>query len=491
MASGAAHGRRHAAVTRNHVPILGDALTVQQVALIARTNKQVRLSPEGRKRAAAGHAAVLQAAKQRPVYAQSTGVGSNKDTIVLGTGASDHGLRLLRSHAAAAGPAQRPDFARAMMVVRLNQLAAGGAGVRLVVLEALESALNRGLTPPMTKYGAIGTGDLTALATTMLCMIGECAWNGGSMPPLLVDNTDSMAFMSSSAATLGEAALACVDISQLLRAGLTVAVLSFMALGGSAEALSDAVQRARPHAGQQAAAAVLRELLGVELTLAGRRIQDPYSLRALPQVHGAALDALQRLEDILRVEMNAASENPFVDAVSGDIFHNGNFHGVYVCQALDGIRAALYQTAALSVARVSALMEPALTTLRPFLAYGPAASSGLLITEYIAQSALAELRHLAAPDSLGGAVVSRGSEEHASFATQSAWHTTESVVAYETVLATELITAVRALRQQNKVLQPGPLQAAYERAVIMLDPDMSDRPLDADMVAARELIRSL
>ena len=492
MASGAAHGKKHVAATRDRVPILGTLLTVEQVALVARTNKKVRLTPEGRAKAHAAHQAVLQAALQRPVYAQSTGVGSNKDTTVFGTDASDHGLRLLRSHAAGAGPVSSKSFARAMMVIRLNQLAAGGAGVQPAVLESLERALNHGLVPPLTKVGAIGTGDLTVLATTMLCMIGERPWQGGSMPVLMLDSTDAMAFMSSSAATLGEAALACADLSRLLRAGLTVAALSFVALGGSAEALSEAVQHARPHAGQQAAAAVLRKLLGAEeQRRESRRIQDPYCLRALPQVHGAAYDAFARLEEVLAIEMNSSCENPLIDAVSGDLYHNGNFHGVSICLALDTLRAAVYQTAALSAARLSALMEPALTTLRPFLAYGPSASSGMLIAEYVTQSALADLRHLAAPDSLGGAVLSRGAEEHASFSTQAAWHATEAVERYETVLACELVTAVRALRQQNAMLQAGVLHDAYQQAVAVLDPDMSDRPLDADLAAARALIQRL
>lgn len=491
MASGAAHDRKQAAATRDHVSITGRDLTIDQVVSIARTNRPVQLTPQGRKRAEAAHAAVIRAAKERPVYAQSTGVGSNKDTAVLHADAADHGLRLIRSHAASAGGEVNTEIARAMLVVRLNQLAAGGSGVRPAVLDSLEQALNQGLTPPVTKYGAIGTGDLTALAITMLCLLGERPWRGGSMPAVSLDNTDAMAFMSSSAATLGEAALACHDIATLLRAGTIIAALTFVALGGNAEALQEPVQNARPHAGQRAVATELRTLLAPEHTRAARRIQDPYSLRALPQVQGAAQDVCMRLDETLRIELNAGSENPLVDSSSGDVFHNGNFHGASVCLALDAVRAAVFQAASLSVARVSALMEPALTTLRPFLAYGPAASSGVLITEYIAQSALAELRHLSAPDSVGGAVVSRGAEEHASFSTQAAWHTSESVTAYETVLACELVTAVRALQQQNSMLHEGRLREVYEQATAVLDADMSDRPLDTDITAALMLIRSL
>lgn len=473
----------------DHVLLHGDALTHQQVVAVARGNLPVKVSGAGRKRAEAAHTAVLAAAQRRPVYAQSTGVGANKDHLVLASEAADHGLRLVRSHAAGGGPLVDPEAVRAMMVVRLNQLARGGSGVRPELLDTLEYALNNGLVPPIAKYGAIGTGDLTALATTALCMMGERSWQGGEMPAQPFDRTDAMAFMSSSAATLGEAALVCHDLLQDLRAGLQVAALSFSALGGNRETLHEKVQLAHPHPGQRAAAETLQMLLA--RAQPARRIQDPYSLRALPQVHGAALDALEYLERILTIEMNGSPENPLVDPDSGDVFHNGNFHAIYVCLALDGVRLAIYNAAALSTARISALMEPSLTKLRPFLASGPEASSGLLITEYIAQSALADLRHLAMPDSVGGAVVSRGAEEHASFATQSAWHTVSFEAAFETVLACELVAAVRALRQQDMVPTDGPLHDVYAAAALLLDPSTDDRSIEQDLALARACLKNL
>lgn len=487
--SGAKRSSKFKDTALDHVLLHGGALTHQQVVAVARANLPVKVSKVGRQRAEAAHVAVLKAAQRRPVYAQSTGVGANKDYLVSVSEAADHGLRLVRSHAAGDGPLVGPEIARAMMVVRLNQLAHGGSGVRPELLDALEYALNNGLVPPITKYGAIGTGDLTALATTALCMMGERPWQGGTMLAQTFDRTDAMAFMSSSAATLGEAALVCHDLLQDLRAGLQVAALSFAALGGNIEALHEKVQLAHPHPGQRAAAETLQLLLGPVRAQHARRIQDSYCLRALPQVHGAALDALEYLERILTIEMNGSPENPLVDPDSSDVFHNGNFHTIYVGLALDGVRLAIYNTAALSAARISALMDPGLTTLRPFLASGPEASSGLLITEYIAQSALAELRHLAMPDSVGGAVVSRGTEEHASFVTQSVWHTASFAAAYETVLACELVAAVRALRQQEVPME-GPLHDVYA-AALLRNPSIDDRSIERDLALARECLKNL
>lgn len=472
---------------RTSVTLGGTRLTVDDVFVVACQAAEVKIAAAGRRRAQLSHEAIAGIRARRPVYGQTTGVGANKTAKVHKDEAEAHAERLLRSHAAGAGPLAAKESVRAMLVVRANQLAAGGSGVDPAVPDILAAALNQDLTPPIMKYGAIGTGDLTALAVTALCITGERAWQGGSLPVHVLQDADALAFLSSNAATLGEAAVATHDIGQRLRAGLQVAALSHLALGGSTEAYAAVVHSSRSHSGQIAAADDLRRLLGSSAKQ--RRIQDPYCLRALPQVHGVATEALQHMCQVLETEFNAAAENPLVDVSSGDVFHNGNFYASYVGLKLDELRVAAYNTAVLSADRLKALMEPAMTTLRPFLAAGAEASSGVLIAEYVAHSALAELRHLAAPDSLGGAVLSRGTEEHASFATQSAWHTTASVAPYETIVACELVAAIRALRQQNIIPGGGSLRAAYDAAAAVLDADMDDRSLEADMASAVSCLR--
>jgi histidine ammonia-lyase len=464
-------------------------LTVSEVAAVAYRQASVELSPVGRERASVAHLALRQIAERRAVYGRSTGVGANKDRAVGSAAAPSHGVQLLRSHAAGAGPDVDPAVSRAMMAVRVNQLGAGGSGVNPTILDAMTRAINQGVVPPIKRYGGIGTGDLPALATTALCLMGEKPWLGGSTERCEFTTDDALAFMSSSAATLGESALAGHLLRRRLNAGLKVAALSFVAMGGSAEAYAVQVQEARPYPGQIAAAAELRQLLHAN-TAGTRHIQDRYGLRTLPQAQGLALDATGRLDGVLAVEMNAAGENPLVSAAAGEVYHNGNFYAGYVTAALDSLRSAVYSSAAMSAARLSALMEPELTGLRPFLASGPETSSGALILEYVGQSALAELRHLAMPDSLGGAVLSRGAEEHASFAAQAAWHTTASLPAYETVLACELVAAVRALRQQSFQPGSGALGAFYATAETVLDADMADRDLEADIGLARSAVRT-
>jgi histidine ammonia-lyase len=204
-------------------------------------------------------------------------------------------------------------------------------------------------------------------------------------------------------------------------------------------------------------------------------------------VHGPAVDSLEYAGQVVSTELNAASENPMVDPDGQAVWHNGNFHAAYVGLALDSARAALFQTAALSAARRGTLVEPSFTGLHPFAADTPA-SSGIMVLEYVAQSAVADLRRFATPAALGSAVLSRGVEEHAGFSTQSARASTDAVAAYRAVLACELAAAVRVLRMQGRAPAGGPLRAAFDAADAVLDPRTADRPLDADLTSAEGLL---
>jgi histidine ammonia-lyase len=371
-------------------------------------------------------------------------------------------------------------------------LAVGGAGVQPELITALVDLVNSGRLPTVYRFGAIGTADLTALASTAMCMIGELPWRDGELAPVFhLAPSDVLAFCSSNAATIGEAALVCHDLAVLLRASTVIAGLSFLAVDGSTEAYAQAVQSARPYPGQAEVAGRLRTLLDDAGAEPAARIQDPFGFRALPQVHGPAVDAVARLADVLSVEMNAAAENPLISARERDAFHNGNFHTAYLALALDGARAAVFSTAALAAARLANLVEPSYTGLRPFLAAGPSASSGVMILEYVTQSALAELRHAATPATLGNAVLSRGAEDHASFSAQAANRTTDLIASYQTVLACELVAAVRALRLREREPRAGALRVAYEKAMAALDERLADRPLDTDLANAITLLPEL
>ena len=490
-------------MTSTGIIVDGVSLTCAGVAAVARDEAPVTVAPEALTAARAAWETAREVTARQPVYGRTTGVGANRNVGLAQDDLAEHGLRLLRSHAAGSGPLQPADLGRAMLVTRLNQIGAGGSGVDPGVLGVLADALNRGFTPPVPLYGAIGTGDLTALASTGLCLLGERAWRTGTgscgtgswgtgswgtgpPPRFPLRPAEALGFMSSNAATLGEAALACHDLGVLVRSAVVIAALSLLAVRGSLEPYAPAVHRGRP-AGQRRVASRMRTLLDGDPHPA-TRVQDSYGYRAFPQVHGPAGDSLGYATQVVTSELNAASENPVVNPAGHAVWHNGNFHAAYVGLALDSARAALFQTAALSAARLGTLVEPSFTGLHAFAADDPA-SSGVMILEYVAQSAVADLRRFATPAALGSAVLSRGVEEHAGFSTQSARASTDAVAAYRAVLACELAAAVRVLRMQDRAPAPGgPLRAAFDAADAVLDPRTADRPLDADLAAAERLL---
>jgi histidine ammonia-lyase len=474
----------------------GQRLGCAQVRDVARGLASAAMSEEGVERARAAATMAAEVAATRQAYGRTTGVGANRDQPVDAADGAEHGYRLLRSHAGGSGPLIAAELSRAMLVVRANQIAAGGSGVDPGVLGPLLAGVNGGLSVPVPRYGAIGTGDLTALAAAALCLLGERDWllapGSGPVeqPRFPLASADALAFLSSNAATIGEAALACCDLADLLMAATVIAALSHCAVDGSLEPYAAAVHEARRYRGQRAVAAVLRDLLGTDYGHS-RRIQDPYGYRALPQVHGPAVDAVRRAAGAVSAELNAAAENPLVDVAGATVWHNGNFHTAYVGLALDAVRAALFQTAALSAARLGTLVEPAFTGLAPFLATDPPPSSGVMILEYVTQSAVAEFRRLATPAALGSAVLSRGVEEHAGFSTQSARATTDVAEAYRIVLACELVAAVRALRLRGTRPAGQGLGAAFDLAAGALPPGTADRALDTDLTAAQRLLPAL
>ncbi|MFJ6985376.1 MULTISPECIES: aromatic amino acid lyase [unclassified Streptomyces] len=310
---------------------------------------------------------------------------------------------------------------------------------------------------------------------------------GQALPrPVTLRAGDALALLSSNALALGQAALAGFRLGQLLRAGHAVAALSLAAVSGAAEAYAAPVHALRPYRGAARAAGEVRRLLGLpdRPAVPGRRIQDPFGFRAFPQVHGCALDAADRLREVVEVEINCPSENPLMDPGGTAAYHHGGFFAAPLGLALETANLALLQTAQLSAARLTALGDPALTGLTAFLATGPASSSGTMILEYTSHSALAEVRAGAAPASTGHAVLSHGLEEAASFAGQSARQTLRATEAYVTILACELVAAVRALRMHPV----RPDVPAFTVAAAALPDGTEDRPLTGDVLAAAELL---
>jgi len=462
---------------------IGDApLTPAALAEAARGGPlPVELTAAARARMARGHEAAERAAAHGPVYGRTTGVGANRHVDVVDD-LPGHALRLLRSHAGGLGDPLPDDVVRATVLVRLAQMAAGG-GSRPAVADALAALLAEDRMPTVRDLGGLGTGDLTVLAQLGLALAGEGEDAGPAR--LAVGAGDALPLMSSNAATYATAALVLADLWDLLEAGLGVAALSFQALRGNREAFADAVTEARPLPGITLVCARLRALTAGADPPARR--QDPFGLRCLPPVAGALAWTLHGLDEVLAVEINAAAENPLF--AGGEALHNGGFHAASCALALDSLRLALVPFGSLAGARLSHLMAPDLTGSSPFLAADDSGSSGLMIAEYLAGDALARLRTGATPAVLGSVSISRGLEEHASFAWQSAGHARRSVGLLRTVLALEWVAAERALRMRG-VPTTGVLADA--RALARdFDSRLEDRPLGGDVALAEAALGSL
>jgi histidine ammonia-lyase len=476
----------------------GATLTPEAVDAVARSAAQVELAPVARARNQAARdsvAAIL--GRGEPLYGATTGVGALRDRTIDPSDRERFQWNLLRSHAVSAGRPLAPELVRAGMVTRANQLGAGGAGTAPVLLDALIAALNAGVTPLTREFGSLGTGDLPALADIALALLGEgSVWRDGELvdapepdEPVRLDLRDALAFMSSNAMTAGHASLLAVDARGLQDRWLQVAALSFEALDADPVVLDPRVQEARGAAGQTAVAQRMRELLAgapFDPRTPDRLVQDPYPFRVLPQVDGVAHDALCELEAVLERELNARPENALIH--EGRAFPTGNFHAAELGAALDGLRAAFAHSSSLIAGRVSALLDPRMSGLAPFLAAEPGVDSGVMMLEYTAHAAAAEVRSLANPMAVQSVWASLGVESHASLAATACARTTEVLRAMEVLVATELVVTLRALRFAGREPSGAGVQELFSAAARALDPAPEDRAFGRDVDAAMRLL---
>jgi histidine ammonia-lyase len=485
----------------------GRTLTPAAVVALARARAEPVIAPAARERNAAAARLVDRLVGEGVLlYGVTTGVGALRASPSRQETEADHQWRLLRSHAGGGGAPLTVEVVRAAMAVRANQLGAGGAGVSDGILDALEGALRAGVTPLAREIGSLGTGDLTVLAEIALALggEGEC-WVGEDLVPAAealaahgldparYRSRDGIAFMSSNAVSIGQAALVFHDASRLLDSALGVAALSYDATDADLAVLDARVHAARPHPGQVEVARRLRELLGERAGGRGIRpargpVHDAFVFRCVPQVEGMVLDALERLDSVLAVELNVAGENALMLPADGVALPNGNFHAGVLTLALDSLRGAMAQSASLVAARVSALLDPEVTGLTPQLAQDPGPDSGAMILEYTAHAAAAEVRSLAATAASQTTTVQSGIESHASFAGHSSRRTSDALGRMAVAVSAELVLAVRALRLREREPEGPGARGLFRAAGAVLDPEMADRPLSGDLEAARRLL---
>jgi histidine ammonia-lyase len=476
----------------------GATLTPDAVEAVARQRAPVALAPAARARNQAARAAIAELLDRgQALYGATTGVGALRDRAIEPSDRERFQWNLLRSHAVSAGRPLAPALVRAGMVTRANQLGAGGAGTAPALLDGLIDALNAGVTPLTRELGSLGTGDLPALADIALALLGEGeVWRDGELvparaleAPIRLDLRDALGFMSSNAMTAGRAALLAVDARALLATWLQVAALSFEALDADPVVLDPRVQAAHGAPGQAAVAQRMRDLLAgapFDPLAPDRLVQDPYPFRVLPQVDGVAHDALSQLESVVGRELNARSENALIH--EGQALPTGNFHAAELGAALDALRAAFAHSASLIAGRVSALLDPRMSGLPPFLAAEPGPDSGVMMLEYTAHAAAAEARSVASPMAVQSVWASLGVESHASLAATAAVRTAELIQAMRTLVATELVVAMRALAFAQRQPSGAGVRALFATAARAIPAGGEDRAFGRDVEVVTGLL---
>ncbi|MGY6498774.1 MAG: histidine ammonia-lyase [Microcella sp.] len=488
-------------------------LTTAQVAAVARHGAPVTLSPAALDRMAATRA-IIEALADDPVphYGISTGFGALATTSIPPERRTDLQRALVRSHAASSGAEVETEVVRATVLLRLQTLATGRTGARPELAEQYAALLNAHITPIVGEYGSLGcSGDLAPLAHIALAAMGEGevrdaagaripaaeALEAAGLAPLTLREKEGLALINGTDGMLGMLALALEDLTALIDTADLAAAMSIEALLGTDAVLADDLQVLRPHPGQARSAAAMRDFLAGSAIVASHRtddctrVQDAYSLRCAPQVHGAARDTLDFAATVAARELASAVDNPVVTP-DGRVESNGNFHGAPVAYALDFVAIAVADLASMSERRTDRFLDVARNQgLPPFLAHDPGVDSGHMIAQYTQAGIVSELKRLAAPASVDSIPSSAMQEDHVSMGWAAGRKLRRAVDGLARVVAIELLTAARALDLRSAALGVAPA-AATAAVVARLRADVPgpgpDRYLAPEIDAAHRLV---
>ena len=444
------------------------------------------------------------------VYGVTTGFGSLANVRIPPEQAEELQLGIVRSHAAAVGPPLSREEARAMLFLRAHVLALGHSGVRVEIVERMVEMLNRDLVPVVPEQGSLGaSGDLAPLAHLALPLVGRGevlvdgrpvaaadAIGAAGLSRLSLQAKEGLALVNGTQGMVAVGILAAERLSLLTKAADIAAAMTIEAALGTDRPFDPRLQDLRPHPGQAASASNLRRLLdGSEVTASHREsehlVQDAYSLRCAPQVHGAAREVLGFTRRILEVEAGSISDNPIVLSESGEVLSGGNFHGQPVAVALDALAAGTVPLAGISERRLYRLLDPGTNNGLPaFLVPSSGLNSGLMLAQYTAASLVSECKSLAHPASVDSIPSSAGQEDHVSMGMTSARHARGIVANAEVVVAIEVMAAAQGLDLRAPLRPAGGTGAARDairEAIPFLD---ADRELGPDIDAATELVRN-
>jgi histidine ammonia-lyase len=492
------------------VELNGQALTLEQIAAGAKGDEDVAISSSARPRIAASRKVIEQiVGRDAVVYGVNTGFGKLSDVRVPQDELRQLQLNLVRSHACGIGePLSEPEV-RAMMLLRANVLTLGFSGIREEVIELLCEMLNRRVHPVVPGKGSVGaSGDLAPLAHLALNVIGEGeaffegermataeALRRAKLKAVELEAKEGLALLNGTQAMHAVGGLALLRAQRLARVADVSGAMSLEALKGTPVAFDPRLQEARPHPGQKAAAEHLLSLLEDSEIRQSHladdpRVQDAYSLRCMPQVHGAVRGALAHCEDVLLIESASATDNPLVFAETGEVISGGNFHGAPLAFAFDYAAIAVTDLMSISERRTDRLVNPDKSEGLPaFLAQRPGVESGFMIAHVAAASLLNEARVLAHPASVDNITTSGGKEDHVSMGMTSALKLRSIVDLAESLLAIELLAAAEGLEHRRPLKGGRGVERASAAVRKAARPLTHDRVLSGDIARVAEAIR--
>lgn len=495
----------------SEVALDGRSLTLGEVEAVARGEvARVCLTDGARRAMQASRDFIAQKVRSgETVYGVTTGFGRLAEVVIAPEERRDLQHNLVRSHAAGVGEPMDPEEVRALMLLRANALARGHSGCRVEVVDRLLDLLNAGVHPRVPRFGSVGaSGDLAPLAHVALALLGEgrCQYGGEeadtaevlsrlSLAPLHLEAKEGLALINGTQATTGLGILALRAAERAVETAEAAGAMSLEALLGTPEAFRAEIQEARPHPGQARSAARLRTLLrDSEIRESHRegdpRVQDAYALRCMPQVHGAARQALDYVRSVLETEANSATDNPLVFPESGIVVSGGNFHAQIVAQALDLLALAVADLAAISERRIERLLNPDLSMGMPaFLTDRPGLRSGLMIVQVTVVDLLAEMRVLAHPASVDSVTTSANQEDHVSMGLAAARKARRAVACLEHVLAAELLCAAQGIDYRRPLKAGRGVERAHALVRERVAPLGEDRIMGPDLDALTDLVR--
>ena len=487
--------------------LTGDDLTVEDVWDVAVGGRRAALAVVAYDRISAARA-LLESLSGEHTYGVNTGFGRFVSESIPADQSEELQLRLLRSHACGVGEPYPDEVVRAAMLLRANALAKGFSGARVETVELLLACLNGGVVPQVPSRGSVGaSGDLAPLAHLALPLVGEgrAHFEGDLLPgadalvaaglaPIRLAAKEGLSLINGTQFMAAMAALGLVRARRLAKTADLACAQSLEALQGSRTSFLEAIHRARPLRGQGDSAANIRSLLDGSAIIESHRwcdkVQDAYSLRCAPQVHGASRDLLDYVEATVAVELNAATDNPLVLVSEGQVVSNGNFHGQPVAFALDVLAMAVSELASISERRVERLVNPSLSDgLPPFLTQEGGLNSGFMIPQYVAAALVSENKTLCHPASVDSIPTSAGQEDHVSMGNAAGLKALQVLTNAELALAIEVLAGTQGV-EFLAPLEPGRGVAATRAFVRTLSARLrDDRSLSADIELVATAIR--